>query len=91
MNSSVLSFLYSPTLTSIYDYWKNHSFEDTGHPLSWENGPLGDSEQEAMWLTLQTTVLPASLTQWGLRRMVRKSTCMIKMTQTRPLLEKVEK
>ena len=22
---SVLSFLYSPTLTSIYDYWKNHS------------------------------------------------------------------
>ena len=26
-NSSVLSFLYSPTLTSIYDYWKNHSFD----------------------------------------------------------------
>ena len=25
--SSVLSFLYSPTLTSIYDYWKNHSFD----------------------------------------------------------------
>ena len=25
INSSVLSFLYSPTLTSIYDYWKNHS------------------------------------------------------------------
>ena len=24
-NSSVLSFLYSPTLTSILDYWKNHS------------------------------------------------------------------
>ena len=24
--SSVLSFLYSPTLTSIYDHWKNHSF-----------------------------------------------------------------
>ena len=23
-NSSVLSFLYSPTFTSIYDYWKNH-------------------------------------------------------------------
>ena len=22
----VLSFLYNPTLTSIYDYWKNHSF-----------------------------------------------------------------
>ena len=25
-NSLVLSFLYSPTLTSIHDYWKNHSF-----------------------------------------------------------------
>ena len=25
INSSVLSFLYSPTLTSICDYWKNHS------------------------------------------------------------------
>ena len=23
-NSSVLSFLYSPTLTSIHDHWKNH-------------------------------------------------------------------
>ena len=27
MNSSVLSFLSSPTLTSIHDYWKNHSFD----------------------------------------------------------------
>ena len=26
INSSELSFLYSPTLTSIHDYWKNHSF-----------------------------------------------------------------
>ena len=26
-NSSVLSFLYSPTLTSIHDYWKNQSFD----------------------------------------------------------------
>ena len=25
--NSVLSFLYSPTLTSIHDYWKNHSFD----------------------------------------------------------------
>ena len=25
-NSSVLSFLYGPTLASIHDYWKNHSF-----------------------------------------------------------------
>ena len=27
INSSMLSFLYSPTLTSIHDYWKNHSFD----------------------------------------------------------------
>ena len=27
INSLVLSFLYSPTLTSIRDYWKNHSFD----------------------------------------------------------------
>ena len=27
MNSLVLSFLYSPTLRSIHDYWKNHSFD----------------------------------------------------------------
>ena len=25
--SSALSFLYSPTLTSIHDYWKNHSLD----------------------------------------------------------------
>ena len=27
INSSVLSFFYSPTLTSIHDHWKNHSFD----------------------------------------------------------------
>ena len=27
ISSSALSFLYSPTLTSIQDYWKNHSFD----------------------------------------------------------------
>ena len=26
-NSSALSFLHSPTLTSIHDYWKNHSLD----------------------------------------------------------------
>ena len=25
--NSMLSFLYTPTLTSIHDYWKNHSFD----------------------------------------------------------------
>ena len=26
-NSSALSFLYGPTLTSVHDYWKNRSFD----------------------------------------------------------------
>ena len=27
INSSVLSFLYSPTLTTVHDHWKNHSLD----------------------------------------------------------------
>ena len=27
INSSALNFLHSPTLTSIHDYWKNHSLD----------------------------------------------------------------
>ena len=27
INSSALSFLYSPTFTSIHDYWKSHRFD----------------------------------------------------------------
>ena len=27
INSSALSFLYGPTLTSIHDYWRNHSLD----------------------------------------------------------------
>ena len=33
INSSVLSFLYGPPLTSIHNYWKNHSF-DLDEPFS---------------------------------------------------------
>ena len=29
VNSLALSLLYGPTLTSIHDYWKNHSFDFT--------------------------------------------------------------
>ena len=29
INSLALNFLYSPTLTSTQDYWKNHSFDQT--------------------------------------------------------------
>ena len=35
INSLALSFLYSPTLTSIHDYWKNHSFDKTD--LCWQS------------------------------------------------------
>ena len=35
INSSALSFPYSPTLTSIHDYWKNHSLDQTD--LCWQS------------------------------------------------------
>jgi len=35
INSLVLSFLDSPTLTSIHDYWKNHSLDRTD--LCWQS------------------------------------------------------
>ena len=35
INSLVPSLLYGPTLISIYDYWKNHSFDYTD--LCWQN------------------------------------------------------
>ena len=35
INSPVLSFLYNLTLTSIHDYWKNHSFDQTD--IYWQN------------------------------------------------------
>ena len=34
-HSSALSFLYSPTLTSIHDHWENHSFDQMD--LCWQN------------------------------------------------------
>ena len=35
INSSALSFLFSPTLTSIHDHWKYHSFDKM--ELCWQN------------------------------------------------------
>ena len=35
INTSVLSFLYSPTLTSKYDHWKNHNLDQMD--LSWQS------------------------------------------------------
>ena len=39
INSLVLSFLYNPTLTSIHDYWKNHSFDQMD--LCWQSSVSG--------------------------------------------------
>ena len=36
INSSVVSFPYSPTLASIHDYWKNHSLDYMD--LCWQSG-----------------------------------------------------
>ena len=36
INFLVLSLLYSPTLTSIHDYWKNHCFDCMN--LCWQSG-----------------------------------------------------
>ena len=35
INSSPLSFLYSPTLTAIHDHWKNHRLDETD--LYWQS------------------------------------------------------
>ena len=35
ISSSALSLLYGPALTSIHDYWKNHSFDDMN--LFWQS------------------------------------------------------
>ena len=35
INSSVLSFLYSPTLTSIHNHWKNHNLDQAD--LCWQS------------------------------------------------------
>ena len=34
INYLAFSFLYSPTLTSIHDYWENHSFDFAGKVMS---------------------------------------------------------
>ena len=34
INSLVLSFIPSPTLTSVHDYWKKHSLDKTGKVMS---------------------------------------------------------
>ena len=42
INSSVLSFLYSPTFTSIHEYWKNYSLD---YPIGKRYLPYSSSTQ----------------------------------------------
>ena len=52
INSSVLSFLYGPTLTSIHDCWKNHSFDYMD--LCWPYFMDQQTEVQINWVMLQS-------------------------------------
>ena len=52
INSSVLSFLYGPTLTSIHDCWKNHSFDYMD--LCWPYFMGQQTEVQINWVMLQS-------------------------------------
>ena len=59
INSLALSFLYSPTLTSIHDYWKNHSLDETDH--FWQSNAddttlMAESEEELKSLLIKVKV-----------------------------------
>ena len=61
INSLALSLLNGPTLTSIHDYWKNHSFDYTD--LCWQS----DVSAFNMLFRFVITFLPRSkclLTSW---------------------------
>ena len=56
INSLALSFLYSPTLTSIHDYWKNHSLDEMDH--FWQSNAddttlMAESEEELKSLLMK--------------------------------------
>ena len=56
INSSVLSFLYSPTLTFIHDCWKNHSFDYTNiyqkSDMKWGKKKKSDSHIKRPFVAL---------------------------------------
>ena len=71
INSSALSLLYGPTLTSVHDYWKNHSFDYMD--LCWQSDVflipcpgfsvfLPRSKQDRLALFLRGQLQPCSLT-----------------------------
>ena len=62
INSSALSFLHSPTLTSTRDHWKNHSLDQMD--LCWQSNVSGKSVQDPLinvsegWFHNLTAVWP---------------------------------
>ena len=55
-NSLTLSFLYSPTLTSIHDHWKNHSL---GRTFSYCCPPLCGSPTWQVWDLILSWLCPS--------------------------------
>ena len=55
ISSSVLSLLYGPTLTSIHDYWKNHSFDCIGR-LKYKLDNSSPVLKNLQWLPLSYQV-----------------------------------
>ena len=71
INSLVLSLLYGPTLTSIHDYWKNHSFDYMNlcwqsnvsaffNMLSWEHLNTGTQVKYNSTVCSSVTLTPTS-------------------------------
>ena len=65
-----LSFLYGPTLTSIHDYWKNHSFDYMDCPQSFptsgsfQMSQLFTSGGQSIGVSASTSVLPMNSQDW---------------------------
>ena len=70
INSSALSFLYSPTLSSIHDHWKNHSHNETD--LCWQSNMLSRLvitfllRSKVKWVKWSRSVMSDSLRPRGL-------------------------
>ena len=48
INSLMLSLLYEPALTSVHDYWKNHSFEAPQHVLFFHTTKQFSNSQQTL-------------------------------------------
>ena len=60
INSSAFSFLYGPALTSIHDYWRNHSFDQTD--LCWQNNVSAFQCASRLVFSMGMVLIPVSCT-----------------------------